>query len=70
MTVNRHTHSLLLVKTRPEGTGWKLYLMASSEAGPRTMPDCGLIPQGAECCTWTPGGGRLPREGPLPEEPQ
>ena len=66
-----HAHTLAsAVETRPDGTGWKLYLMASREARPRTMPDYGLIPQVAECCAWTPGGGHLPPEGQLPEEPQ
>ena len=51
------------VKIRPDSTGWKLCLTASREARPRTMPDCGLIPQVAECCAWAPGGGHQPREG-------
>ena len=61
---SEHAHTLTsAVKIRPDSTGWKLCLTASREARPRTMPDCGLIPQVAECCAWAPGGGHQPREG-------
>lgn len=60
---------LLLVKTRPKGTGGKFYPAAlEPRPGLEPCPDYGLTPQVAECCAWAPESP--PQGGQLSEEPQ